>query len=84
MTVEAEVLTRIEGAVGRITLNRPQALHALTTDMCRLMTEALLDWRGDPAVELERLARTADAPRREVLRPVPPRHRYRGGNTTLC
>lgn len=49
---EAEVLCRVEGRVGRITLNRPQALHALTTNMCRLMTEALLAWQDDPAVEL--------------------------------
>jgi len=49
---EPEVLTRIEGRVGRITLNRPQALHALTTVMCQEMTEALLAWRKDPAVEL--------------------------------
>ncbi|RAK68680.1 enoyl-CoA hydratase/isomerase family protein [Phenylobacterium kunshanense] len=49
---EAEVLCRVEGRVGRITLNRPQALHALTTNMCRLMTEALLAWRTDPTVEL--------------------------------
>jgi enoyl-CoA hydratase len=47
-----DVVTRIEGKVGRITLNRPQALHALTTDMCKAMTQALLAWRGDPAVEL--------------------------------
>ncbi len=47
-----DVLTRIEGRVGRITLNRPQALHALTTDMCQAMTDALLTWREDPAVEL--------------------------------
>lgn len=52
MTAEPEVVTRIEGRVGRITLNRPAALHALTTNMCRLMTDALLAWRGDPAVEL--------------------------------
>jgi enoyl-CoA hydratase len=49
---EPEVLCRIEGRVGRITLNRPQAIHALTTNMCRLMTDALLAWRDDPAVEL--------------------------------
>jgi enoyl-CoA hydratase len=49
---ESEVITRIEGRVGRITLNRPQALHALTTAMCQEMTEALLSWRTDPAVEL--------------------------------
>jgi enoyl-CoA hydratase len=47
-----EVITRVEGAVGRITLNRPQALHALTTNMCRLMIEALAAWRSDPAVRL--------------------------------
>ena len=52
MSEAPEVLTRIEGAVGRITLNRPQALHALTTNMCRLMIEALLAWRTDPAVQL--------------------------------
>jgi enoyl-CoA hydratase len=49
---EGEVLLRIEGRVGRITLNRPQALHALTTNMCRLMAEALIAWRGDPGVQL--------------------------------
>ena len=46
------VLARVEGAVGRLTLNRPKALHALTTEMCRLMTDALLAWRADPAVAL--------------------------------
>ena len=50
MTDEPDVLTRIEGSVGRITLNRPKALHALTTDMCRMMIDALVDWLGDPAV----------------------------------
>ncbi len=48
---EAEVLTRIEGGVGRVTLNRPAALHALTTNMCRLMIAALLDWRANDAVK---------------------------------
>jgi enoyl-CoA hydratase len=52
MSEEAEVLTRVEGKVGRITLNRPQALHALTTNMCRLMIEALLAWIDNPAVRL--------------------------------
>jgi enoyl-CoA hydratase len=45
-----EVLCRVEGQVGRITLNRPAALHALTTAMCRAMIEALLAWRDDAAV----------------------------------
>lgn len=47
-----DVLVRIEGRVGRLTLNRPQALHALNTAMCVAMTEALLAWKDDPAVEL--------------------------------
>lgn len=52
MSESEEVICRIEGRIGRITLNRPQAIHALTTNMCRLMTEALLVWQDDPAVEL--------------------------------
>jgi enoyl-CoA hydratase len=48
---EPEVIVRIDGGgVGRLTLNRPGALHALTTHMCRQMIEALLAWRGDPQV----------------------------------
>ncbi len=45
-----DVLLRLDGAVGRITLNRPKALHALTTQMCAAMIDALLRWRDDPAV----------------------------------
>jgi enoyl-CoA hydratase len=51
VAVEAPVLTRVEGEVGRITLNRPKALHALTREMCALMTDALLAWKEDPAVK---------------------------------
>jgi enoyl-CoA hydratase len=46
-----EVLCRIEGKVGRITLNRPGALHALTTAMCKAMIEALTAWRENAAVQ---------------------------------
>jgi enoyl-CoA hydratase len=49
---EPDVIVRVEGRVGRLTLNRPQALHALTTNMIGLLTDALLSWRSDPAVEL--------------------------------
>jgi enoyl-CoA hydratase len=45
------VITRVENGWGRLTLNRPKALHALNTQMCRLMTDALLAWRADPAVK---------------------------------
>lgn len=48
---ESEVLTRAEDGVGRITLNRPKALHALNRGMCEAMTDALLEWREDEAVQ---------------------------------
>ncbi|PTQ09439.1 enoyl-CoA hydratase [Sphingomonas oleivorans] len=47
-----DVLTCIEGRVGRIRLNRPKAIHALTFAMCEAMIAALLSWRDDPAVDL--------------------------------
>ncbi|MDQ1155320.1 enoyl-CoA hydratase/isomerase family protein [Brevundimonas sp. SORGH_AS_0993] len=47
---EVEIITRVENAVGRITLNRPKAIHALNRAMCEAMTQALLSWRDDPAV----------------------------------
>jgi enoyl-CoA hydratase len=45
-----EVLVSIQSGVGRLTLNRPKALHALNRAMCEIMTEALLAWREDPQV----------------------------------
>ena len=47
-----DVLTSIEGGIGRIRLNRPKAINALTREMCEAMSAALLQWRTDPAVEL--------------------------------
>ncbi|MEM7728847.1 MAG: enoyl-CoA hydratase/isomerase family protein [Pseudomonadota bacterium] len=44
------IITRKDCAIGRITLNRPKALNALTTEMCEAMTRALLDWRDDASV----------------------------------
>ena len=52
------VLVHREKGVGRLTLNRPEALHALTLDMCQIMTDTLLGWRDDPAVELVLLDHT--------------------------
>ena len=48
----AEVIARVDGQVGRLTLNRPAALHALNAGMCEIMIEALLAWSDDPAVSL--------------------------------
>ncbi len=47
----SDVLTSASAGLARITLNRPQALHALTTHMCANMTQALLAWRDDPDVK---------------------------------
>jgi enoyl-CoA hydratase len=47
-----EVLIRREGRAGRITMNRPKALNALTYAMVGQIWNALLEWRDDPAVEL--------------------------------
>jgi enoyl-CoA hydratase/carnithine racemase len=44
------VLTRRDGRVGRIVLNRPKALNALTLGMIRACTEALHGFRDDPHV----------------------------------
>jgi len=45
-----DVLVSVEGGVGRIRLNRPRALHALTPGMCEAIIAALLGWRADPGV----------------------------------
>jgi enoyl-CoA hydratase len=50
--VSDDVLISVEQGVGRIRLNRPKAIHALTTQMCEAMSAALLQWLHDPAVEL--------------------------------
>lgn len=52
MSDTPSVIIRREAAAGRITLNRPQALHALNEEMCLAMDAALKDWERDPAVEL--------------------------------
>ncbi|MEM1341529.1 MAG: enoyl-CoA hydratase/isomerase family protein [Pseudomonadota bacterium] len=43
---------RIEGRAGRIMLNRPEALNALTYEMCREIDAALQTWAEEPSVEL--------------------------------
>lgn len=46
-----DVLLLTEGPLARIRLNRPRAIHALTREMCEAMSQALLAWRDDPAIE---------------------------------
>ncbi|MDH7637573.1 enoyl-CoA hydratase/isomerase family protein [Sphingomonas oryzagri] len=47
-----EVLVSVEGKAGRLRLNRPRAIHALTEAMCTAMIGALQGWRGGEAVEV--------------------------------
>ena len=46
----SDILTNAADGLARITLNRPEALHALNTHMCANMTQALLAWRDDDSV----------------------------------
>jgi len=46
------IATQREGRVGRITLQRPEALHALDIRMCELAIRALLEFRADAAIDL--------------------------------
>lgn len=50
--MSTDIHIRIEGRAGRITLNRPDALNAVTHEMCLAIEEALTAWEGDPAVAL--------------------------------
>ncbi|MGB7418653.1 MAG: enoyl-CoA hydratase/isomerase family protein, partial [Erythrobacter sp.] len=45
------VLSRVDGPIGHISLNRPKALHALTLAMCHAMSAALSEWAHDDSVE---------------------------------
>jgi enoyl-CoA hydratase len=47
---ENDVILRREGAIGRITLNRPKALNALTESMCAALLAQLRAWAVDSAV----------------------------------
>lgn len=49
-TPVGDVTLRRQGPIGRVSLNRPKALHALTTGMCEAISAALLEWRGDESV----------------------------------
>ncbi len=45
-----DVLVRVEGTGGRLTLNRPRALNALTPDMVATIAAALDGWEADRRV----------------------------------
>ena len=47
----SEILAEVRNGTGFITLNRPKALNALSLDMIRALSAALLAWRDDAAVQ---------------------------------
>ena len=47
---QPEILFERRGAAGLVTLNRPQALNAVTLGMVRALMRQLQEWQGDPAV----------------------------------
>jgi len=46
-----DIVVELSSGVGRVTLNRPKALNALTLDMIRELTAVLLAWRSDASVK---------------------------------
>ena len=52
MNSNPDVLIDRSGGIGRITLNRPESLNALTRDMSREIADALTRWRDDDSVNL--------------------------------
>lgn len=49
-TTEPPVLTRREGRLGHLVLNRPRAINALTLEMVTLLTAQLEEWATDDEV----------------------------------
>ena len=47
---EPEILARVEGSLGHLTLNRPRALNALNAAMVTGIHQALQSWADDPDV----------------------------------
>lgn len=48
----SDILIRVEGRCGRVTLNRPAALNALSEAMCVALDAALVGWAEDDGVDL--------------------------------
>ncbi|MEM6441337.1 MAG: enoyl-CoA hydratase/isomerase family protein [Pseudomonadota bacterium] len=52
MTSEPELILRKDGRAGRITLNRPKALNAVTDGMVKGIAQALDEWEQDDEIAL--------------------------------
>ena len=55
-----ELLVWTEGPIGRLRLNRPEALNALTHDMALGIEKALLNWRDDIEIDAIVICATGD------------------------
>ncbi|QBY00701.1 enoyl-CoA hydratase/isomerase family protein [Rhodophyticola sp. CCM32] len=55
-----DIHIRVEGRAGRITLNRPDALNAVTYEMCLAIEQALITWADNPVVALLIIDATGD------------------------
>jgi enoyl-CoA hydratase/carnithine racemase len=60
MTPDDSLITARDGRIGRILLNRPKALNALTLPMIRDCTRVLRDWADDPHVHAVVVAGAGD------------------------
>ncbi|SFN68661.1 enoyl-CoA hydratase/isomerase family protein [Mycetocola miduiensis] len=49
--LSGDLLQRVDGRVGRITLNRPDAINALTPAMLHSLSAALTDWAENDRIE---------------------------------
>src|SRR3569623_2032897 len=47
-----DVRTYVDQCAGRLSLNRPKALHSLNLDMVQALTRTLLDWRSNLDVRI--------------------------------
>jgi len=45
-----QIISRVVGNLGHITLNRPKALNALTLEMCVEITRLMVAWETDPNI----------------------------------
>ncbi len=50
MSVEPEIIFDLRDGIAEVTLNRPQALNALTLNMVRILDSQLAAWETDDAV----------------------------------
>jgi enoyl-CoA hydratase/carnithine racemase len=50
--MKSDINLRINGKAGRITLQRPKALNAMTYEMCLAIEKTLVEWKQDRKVEL--------------------------------